>query len=151
MSIKHLVEWELAGKPEVLGGNLPQCHSVHQKSHKTWPGIEPGPSANRLSYGTASSKVYDYGLQFYSRQGRWLSSSPPLYPDGLRGTSSLLCNGTGDYFSRNLSLVSKSGMADVLTSRPLRTFTQRQRSKYTFLLYLFIKENNRKAEQCVQC
>jgi hypothetical protein len=28
--------WE--GKIEVLGENLPQCHSAHQKSHITLPG-----------------------------------------------------------------------------------------------------------------
>jgi hypothetical protein len=28
-------ESELAGETEVLGGNLPQCHIVHQKSHMT--------------------------------------------------------------------------------------------------------------------
>jgi hypothetical protein len=24
--------------------NLPQCHFVNQKSHMTWPGLEPGPT-----------------------------------------------------------------------------------------------------------
>jgi hypothetical protein len=43
MSMKRLVKWELAGETEVLGGNLPQCHFVHHKSHMNIPGIEPGP------------------------------------------------------------------------------------------------------------
>jgi hypothetical protein len=42
MSVEHSVEWELVGKTEALGGNLPQRHLVHHKSHITWPGIEPG-------------------------------------------------------------------------------------------------------------
>jgi hypothetical protein len=45
MSVEQSVEWELAGKIEVLGGNLPQCHFVLHKSE---------PATNRLSYGTAS-------------------------------------------------------------------------------------------------
>jgi hypothetical protein len=58
MSMEHLVEWELAEEIEVLGGNQPQCHFAHQKSHLTLPGIEPGPPrwkpvTNRLSYGPA--------------------------------------------------------------------------------------------------
>jgi hypothetical protein len=42
MFVKHSVDWQLAGEPEVLGENLPQCHLVHRKSHMTWPGIKPG-------------------------------------------------------------------------------------------------------------
>jgi hypothetical protein len=43
MIVEQLVEWELAGETEALGENLPQHHFVHQKSHMTWPMIEPGP------------------------------------------------------------------------------------------------------------
>jgi hypothetical protein len=43
MMMDNLVEWRLAGETEVLGGNLPQRHFVHHKSHLTRPGIEPGP------------------------------------------------------------------------------------------------------------
>jgi hypothetical protein len=32
---ERLVEWELASETEVLGGNLTQCHFVHNKSHMT--------------------------------------------------------------------------------------------------------------------
>jgi hypothetical protein len=35
MIVEQSVEYELAGETEVLGGNLPQCHFVHQKSHIT--------------------------------------------------------------------------------------------------------------------
>jgi hypothetical protein len=42
-NVEQSVEWELAGETEVLGENVPQCHFVHQKSHMTWPGLEPGP------------------------------------------------------------------------------------------------------------
>jgi hypothetical protein len=40
--MERLVEW-LAGETEVLGENLLQRHFVHQKSHMTSPGFEPGP------------------------------------------------------------------------------------------------------------
>jgi hypothetical protein len=41
--VEKFVECRLAGKTEVLGGNLPQRHFVHHKSHMTKPGFEPGP------------------------------------------------------------------------------------------------------------
>jgi hypothetical protein len=41
--VEQLVEWRLTGETEVLGGNLPQRHFVHHKSHMTRPGLEPGP------------------------------------------------------------------------------------------------------------
>jgi hypothetical protein len=42
LRMDNLVAW-MAGETEVLGENLPRRHLVHQKSHLTRPGIEPGP------------------------------------------------------------------------------------------------------------
>jgi hypothetical protein len=41
--VEKLVECRLARETEVLGENLPQRHFVHNKSHMTRPGFEPGP------------------------------------------------------------------------------------------------------------
>jgi hypothetical protein len=41
--VEQLVEWRLAGEPEVLGDNLAQRHFVPHKSHITKPGLEPAP------------------------------------------------------------------------------------------------------------
>jgi hypothetical protein len=43
MSVDESVEWELAGKTEVLGENLLQCHFIHHKSHVILPGFETRP------------------------------------------------------------------------------------------------------------
>jgi hypothetical protein len=68
MRMENLVKWRLAGKTEVLGENLPQCHFVHHKSHMTWSGANPGrcsgkPATNLLSYGTAKQGTnrWSYG------------------------------------------------------------------------------------------
>jgi hypothetical protein len=45
MSVEQSVEW-LEGETEVLGENLPQCRSVHYKSHTTGPGLQPGNQFN---------------------------------------------------------------------------------------------------------
>jgi hypothetical protein len=60
--VEQLVEWRLAGETEVLRENLQQCHSVHHKSHMTWPGSNPvrrggKPVTNRLSYGMAQAYI----------------------------------------------------------------------------------------------
>jgi hypothetical protein len=43
MSVEQLMEWKFLDGTEVLGEILPKCHFVHQKSHMTWPTVEPGP------------------------------------------------------------------------------------------------------------
>jgi hypothetical protein len=43
MNVEQLVEWERAGKTDVLGENPTQCLFVHHKSHIIWPVIDPGP------------------------------------------------------------------------------------------------------------
>jgi hypothetical protein len=40
MSVEQSVK-SLAGETVVLGENVPQYLFVHQKSHMTWPGLEP--------------------------------------------------------------------------------------------------------------
>jgi hypothetical protein len=40
-SMEQSVEW-VAAETEILGENLTQCWFVHQRSHMTWSGLEPG-------------------------------------------------------------------------------------------------------------
>jgi hypothetical protein len=39
MIVEQLVECEMAGETEELGGNLPQCHFAHQKSLIFYSGL----------------------------------------------------------------------------------------------------------------
>jgi hypothetical protein len=66
MNVDQSVEWELAGKTEVLGENMHLCHFAHHKSHMTRPGLEQGhrcgkPATNRLSY-SAALCPFKYGI-----------------------------------------------------------------------------------------
>jgi hypothetical protein len=40
MSVDQSVDC-FTGEIEILGENLPQCHSVHNKCHMTWRGLQP--------------------------------------------------------------------------------------------------------------
>jgi hypothetical protein len=55
MNVERSVDWELTGETEVVGGNLPQCHFVHHKSHMIWPVLEPDSSGGNSRHGSAPS------------------------------------------------------------------------------------------------
>jgi hypothetical protein len=55
-AVSGIYEW--LEETEVLGRNLPQCGSVHHRSHMTYPGLKPVPLAtNHLSYAKAKDRV----------------------------------------------------------------------------------------------
>jgi hypothetical protein len=59
MSIKHLVEWELGGETEVLGGNVPSATLSTTNAKSPDLGLNPGHCSgklaiNRMSYGMAT-------------------------------------------------------------------------------------------------
>jgi hypothetical protein len=60
MNVEQLVEWILAGKPEIFGENLLQCHFVHHKSHMTWLGTRAAAVGSRrlTAWAMARPKVY---------------------------------------------------------------------------------------------
>jgi hypothetical protein len=51
MRVEQSVE-RLAEETEVLGENLPQCRFVYHKSHRTWPGLEPGRRGEKPAWAT---------------------------------------------------------------------------------------------------
>jgi hypothetical protein len=70
----------LAGKLEINGENLPQCHFAHHKS--TWPdpGSNPGrhggkPATNHLSYGTACLERCCYARLLAENEGKYCDMS----------------------------------------------------------------------------
>jgi len=38
----------VTGRPKYSEKSLPHCHFIYQESHVDWPGIEPGPTTDRL-------------------------------------------------------------------------------------------------------
>jgi hypothetical protein len=87
VSVEQSVEWELPGETEVLAQNLPRCHFAHQKSHVTWPGLEPGPprweagdsspellNGQNLSYSeTTKQQIYQPLQTERKYMPRWMS------------------------------------------------------------------------------
>jgi hypothetical protein len=49
-----------AEEAEILRENLPQCRSVHYNLQMTGPGLEHGPSYNRLAYSRPFFNVTRY-------------------------------------------------------------------------------------------
>jgi hypothetical protein len=64
MMMENLVERRLAGETDEVGDNPSQDHFVHQKSHLTRPGLEPGPPLWEASdYGAAHLDVYYWDVK----------------------------------------------------------------------------------------
>jgi hypothetical protein len=58
MFVEKQMECRLARETEVLGGNLPQRHFVHQKIPHEQTRRGGKPATNRLSYGAAYATVF---------------------------------------------------------------------------------------------
>jgi hypothetical protein len=80
MNAQKLVESKLAGKTEALEENQLYCHTVHHKSHMTWPGIEQSPSCTDTLFGGSrnlKNLMEQKGPLLCSRQP---SNGPPTKP-----------------------------------------------------------------------
>ena len=56
------------GKPKYSDKTLYQCHFIHHKSQKDWPGLEPGllrTATNCLSHGMASTSKINLHHSLY--------------------------------------------------------------------------------------
>jgi hypothetical protein len=57
--MEQSVEW-LAGGTEVRWENLSQCHFVYQKSHMTWPWLDPGPRCWKPALVASYSSTHEH-------------------------------------------------------------------------------------------
>jgi hypothetical protein len=68
MPMDKLVEWWLTRETEVLGENMPQCHSVHHKPHTLCPDASPGRRRGKpeLWHGPTTDVYLLQSLKFWS-------------------------------------------------------------------------------------
>jgi hypothetical protein len=84
--VGYILEWELAVETDVLREIVPQCHSMHHVSHKTWPEIELGRRSGKLATvllrcSTANS-FYNLESTFLS-VGKALNTVVVIFPPKL--------------------------------------------------------------------
>jgi hypothetical protein len=124
----------MAGKTEVFGENLPQCHFVHHKSYNAWSGIEPRKSANFLSYGTAlffmPERFNIMSCVGVTIDGIWIGWLDLLTPSPFTKLGATDNYSTADILHTSELTVSYALRFSVLTSRILATCLQQSRCNF---------------------